>query len=116
MLSRIKWIVTAALACGGCAPPASQGGFDGPDPASKLYAIERAAVTKDQASIGHLIDCLRSSDPAVRSMAGMSLVRITGEDCGYRDSDPPDKRNAAIDEWTALARKRGWIAADQHGG
>ncbi|MDH3583249.1 MAG: hypothetical protein OER86_03450, partial [Phycisphaerae bacterium] len=42
----------------GCAPPVSEGGFNAPDPASKLYAIIRAGRERDRSAVPHLIEQL----------------------------------------------------------
>jgi hypothetical protein len=87
------------LAC--CAPSGMTGGFDSPLPASKLYAIQRAAQAGD-ASPGVLraiVEELDSDDPAVRLVAIGALERLTGETHGFRADDSPIMREAAIQRW-----------------
>ena len=88
-----------ALALIGCAPPASQGGFDSPNPASRLYAIEKAVHHDDQAAVEDLVILLDSVDPAARLMAIEALSRLTGETYGYRYDDDRVDRDAAIVRW-----------------
>lgn len=91
-----------------CGPSATQGGFDSPNPAAKLYAIERAAAKGDQSAVPKIVEQLDSDDPAVRALAIASLQRLTGETHGYRDYDPPEARRIAIERWRAA------IALESH--
>lgn len=83
----------------GCAPPVSTGGFDAPDPASKVYAIESAVRSNDLAAVPHIVEQLSSDDPAVRFCAIEALERLTGETHGYLAHAPEDEREAAIARW-----------------
>lgn len=87
-----------------CGPSATCGGFDSPNPAAKMYAIERAARDGDRGAIKDLIHQLNSDDPAVRSMAIAALYRLTGETYGYRDYDPPHLRRHATQRWLEALR------------
>ncbi len=82
-----------------CAPPISEGGFDAPDPGSKLYAIHRAGVQRDVTAIPRLIEQLESDDPAVRQFADQALRIITGKEMGFRHFDPPHLRQPAVGRW-----------------
>ena len=98
--------LTMALAAGllaGCTapPPASEGDFDSPNPAAKLYAIERAGSQRDRGKIPKLVEQLDNDDPAVRMMSIAALRRITGADLGYKPYEPPEARQAAIERWRA---------------
>ena len=84
---------------GSCAPSATEGDFDSPNSAAKLYAIEKAARDGDRSALSDLVEQLDSHDPAVRLMAITALERLTGETYGYRHYDPPAERNAAIERW-----------------
>jgi hypothetical protein len=90
--------------CCGCGPSATQGGFDSPNSAARLYAIEIAARNNDRRSIADLIQQLQSDDPAVRMLAIATLERITGETYGYRHFDEPDLRVQSIDRWVQAYR------------
>lgn len=91
-------------ACSG--PPASEGGFDSPDPAAKLYAIVRAGESRDASATVDLIEQLDSDDPAVRMMAIAALERVTGQRLGYRPYDTLAERRMAIERWAAWQRER----------
>ncbi len=83
-----------------CAPPpASEGGFNSPDPGAKLYAIHRAGEAKDRSAIGHLIEQLGSDDQAVRMYAIGALRRITGRDFDYVYYADPVQRERSIVRW-----------------
>ncbi len=84
-----------------CAPPVSTGGFDAPDPASRIYAIERAMRTNDVSRTPLIVEQLDSDDPAVRLMAIAALQELTGETYGYHYDDPPYLREPAIQRWVA---------------
>ena len=71
-------VACLVMLCGCAPPPASEGGFDSPDPAAKLYAITIAGQRKDRSAIPHLIEQLDSDDIAVRMFAIGSLELITG--------------------------------------
>ncbi|MFO0875593.1 MAG: hypothetical protein U0575_16735 [Phycisphaerales bacterium] len=58
----------------------------------------------DYTAVPHLVDALDNDDPAVRFMAQETLVRLTGQDCGYRFSDPPLVRAEAIQRWIVFVR------------
>ena len=90
-------VIGAALAS--CGPAAIDGGFDSPNPAAKMYAIEHAARVGDRSAICQIIEQLDSDDPAVRLLAIGALERLTGRTYGYRHFDPPQQRREAIDRW-----------------
>lgn len=89
---------------GGCTPRADVGGFDSPDPQSRLYAILRAGNDKDRSALPHLIDALGSDDQAVRLYAIQALERITGQRKGYVYYAPPARREEAIRRWLEAYR------------
>lgn len=86
----------------GCAPSATRGGFDSPNPAARLYAIHRAGQTRDRSAVPQLVTCLESDDPAMRMLAIQALQRIVGQRLGYSPYGTPAERQAAIAAWTAL--------------
>jgi hypothetical protein len=92
-------ILTPVLLLSACGLAATSGGFDSPNPAAKMYAIEYAARNGDRSAIPRIIEQLDSDDPAVRSLAISSLYRLTGQTYGYRDYDPPRQRREAIGRW-----------------
>jgi hypothetical protein len=80
-----------------CASP--PGGFDSPEPASKLTAITDAAERNDRSAIPHLIEALDNDDPVVRLAAIRALQRMTGQTLGYDYADHEWKRKQAADAW-----------------
>ena len=97
----------------GCAPPIPDGGFDAPDPASRIYAAVRVAdkwssITPPQdrsrpsiATLQQLVVMLESSDPAERLVASETLRMVTGEDFDYEASAPLPERFLAVNRWRA---------------
>jgi hypothetical protein len=107
-------VLTTPLAGGGgCAPSPSAGGFASDDPGATLYSIRQAAQERDASSVPHLVDALRSDDPAVRLLAEETLQALTGSlkgtQIGYRHFDPPAERDAAVDRWVVRLRQDGWL-------
>ncbi len=90
-------IVLTALPA--CQQPASEGGFDSADPASKLYAIRRADGPADADKIPNLIEQLNSDDPAVRMYAIVALERVTGTRLDFDPYAPAYERDAAVRNW-----------------
>jgi hypothetical protein len=96
-----------------CAPPVPDGGFNAPDPASRIYAA--AGVAADWASteppearrrpaigtLRHLVVMLESSDPAERLVAAETLRMVTGEDFDYEASAAAPIRFLAVNRWRA---------------
>ena len=83
----------------GCAPAVSEGGFDAPDPASRLYAIRRAGRERNLDAVPHLIESLNSDDPVVRMFSIRALERTTGRRLGYDPYSTEVERQAAINRW-----------------
>ena len=98
---RISSLVCMTVLMGSAcsAPPVEKGGFESPDPASKMYAIERAARTRDSTAIPQLIEQLDSDDPVVRLLAISALRRLTGQTFEYHYEDPPYLREPAVQRW-----------------
>jgi len=109
--------MVAMLVMGGCSgpPAASEGGFDSPNPAAKLYAITDAARQRDRSAIPHLIEQLNSDDIAVRFFAINALEDIVGDRLaslesehgrrlGYNFTGPAAPRREAIDRWAQAYR------------
>ncbi len=102
MLGRMaltRTVVAAALLACACAPPASKGGFDSPDPAAKMTAIRKAGQAGALTATRQIVEQLDCEDPAVRILAISVLERLTGETYKYRFDDPPYLRRAAIKRW-----------------
>ncbi len=75
------------------------------NPASRLYAIHRAAATGDEAAVPALVESLDHDDPAVRMMAINALERLTGTRMGYDPYAGPVARRQAADAWAAAVRE-----------
>ncbi|MEX0774502.1 MAG: HEAT repeat domain-containing protein [Phycisphaeraceae bacterium] len=114
-------LLVSATLLAGCAPPASQGGFDSDNPAAKLYAIRRAGRPGNAADIPKLVEQLDHDDPAVRLMAIKALDEITGTRLGYNPYDSSAQRRTAIERWQEAVRSEQFdasgqfIAADERG-
>lgn len=107
-MRKVMALTLIAGACAGCVPQASEGGFDSPDPAAKLYAIHRAGEQRDRSALPHLVEQLDSDDPAVRMMSITALKRITGERFGYNPYVAVPQRRQAADRWIEAVRS-GWF-------
>lgn len=95
----------------GCAPPIPDGGFDAPDPSSRIYAAVEVAqrwnsteppearVRPPKATLQHLVVMLQSSDPAARLIAGDTLKLVTERDFGFDASASPPVRFQAMERW-----------------
>ena len=106
--SSIFGVISAVMAgwISACAPPIPSGGFDSPDPASRIYAavgvaeqFEKDGVRPDVATLENLIRLLNSSDPAARLVAGDTLRLVTGVNLGFQASAPLSERMVATQRW-----------------
>ena len=97
----VRLAIVGVFAAGlpACAPAVSRGGFDAPDPASKLYAIEAAMRQQDPDAVSQIVEELNNDDPAVRMLAASALEQLTGQTLGYDYADPPHDRREAIRRW-----------------
>ncbi|MAC19199.1 MAG: hypothetical protein CMJ23_05870 [Phycisphaerae bacterium] len=107
-----SWLATAItlLSIASCAPPVPSGGFDAPDPASRIYAavgvaeqFQKDGARPDLKTLQDLIRMLASADPAARLVAGDTLRMVTGVNFGYRASAPLAERVAATNRWIRWA-------------
>lgn len=98
----------------GCARP--PGGFDSPEPASRLDAIAKAAQTRDQQAIPRLIELLESDDPVVRMASIRTLELLTGQTLGYDYAASPSLRRDAVDQWVRWYKERQPGTPDAHAG
>ncbi len=87
-----------------CGPASTQGGFDSPSPAARSLAIEQAVRAHDLRAVPKIVEQLDADDPVIRMLAIDALYRLTGETYGFRHSDPPHDRHAAIQEWVNAVR------------
>ena len=105
--------VLATLTALGCAPPIPDGGFDAPDPASRIYAAVGVAkrwnsttppesrVRPPKKTLQHLVVMLQSSDPVARLIAGDTLKLVTGRNFGFDPSGATPARFEAVERWRA---------------
>lgn len=107
MTARLAWLLGGVLACagGGCVPIPE--GFDSPEPAARLKAAAVAAGERDQEAIPHLLEMLRSEDPAARLVAARSLERVLGREIAFDPSGPEAERSAQ-----AWALERSYAAGE----
>ncbi len=107
----MRWVATSCLALmlPACAPPASTGGINSDNPASKLYGITRADSLND---VPVLVEQLDHDDPAVRMMAIHALERITGERLGYNPYANLVERRPAVEAWEQAVRSGRFTAAE----
>jgi hypothetical protein len=110
---RIGGAALLLLLLTGCAPPIPDGGFNAPDPASRIYAAARVAeewssttppedrIRPSIATLQQLVVMLESSDPAERLVASETLRMVTGEDFNYEASAPLPERFLAVNRWRA---------------
>lgn len=105
------FIIMIGCLLSGCGqgPSLSEGGFDSPDPAARLYAIQRAGQTKDRSAVKPLIERLDSDDAAERLLAINALEQITGTRNGYDPYGTAQQRVPAIDAWTQYIKSADFI-------
>lgn len=101
LIITMPWLGAALASC--ASRPV---GFDAPDSAGQLAAIERALVTRDAAAAPELVRLLSSDDPVVRLVASRTLEDLTGQTMGYNHADPEWKRREAIQRWVAWTQTR----------
>jgi len=68
------------------------------DPVVRGAAFSGMGKTDDWDSVPVLIDALSDPDPYVRGQAGAALKKILRIDLGFKANDPPQQREAAIQE------------------
>jgi len=105
-------LTTLLVVLAACAPPVSEGGFDAPDPASKMYAIEDAVRRNDCTELASIVEQLDSDDPAVRLVAISALERMTGETHGYLHYATREEREQAVRRWVEECQRRETAAGE----
>ena len=102
--------LTTAIVLTGCAPPIPDGGFNAPDPASRVYALVRLVRSYRGPQATHsgspsasqlkpVVVMLNSDDPMERFMASDALLELTGKDMGYQPAAPLPVRAQAVERW-----------------
>jgi hypothetical protein len=101
-----RGVCVLAAAVAGCASPPEKGVVDD-NPSVRIRAIKRADERKDFSVVKDLVGQLGDDDPAVRFYAIAGLVRLTGDDHGYRYYDPLNLRQEAVERWKQWLNKSG---------
>lgn len=97
-------VLVSFMSLTACAPPASEGGLNSDNPASRLYAIRAAGEQQDRSALPALVESLDSDDPAIRMMAISALERITGTRRGYDPYASAAQRQPAVEAWVQSVR------------
>ena len=105
MTSRFTSSLLIVMMLISCVPSTHQGGFNSPDPATKLHAIHQAGETHDTTATTSLVEQLDSDDPAIRMMSIQALERITGTRLNYNPYAPAIDRQKAIHHWVAYVQE-----------
>lgn len=93
-----------AMILAGCvaSPPEPKNVYQGlqsEDPAVRADAVLDAGNTRNEKTVPLLIDRLSDQAPEVRMLANLALIKITGEDFGYKPWETDANRWAAIQRW-----------------
>ncbi|MBL4702719.1 hypothetical protein JYU15_01205, partial [bacterium AH-315-I18] len=104
VLRIMPWLLASLLGACSPGPLLSEGGFNSPDPAARLYAIRRAGQQRDRLAVRPLIERLNSDDAAERLMSIQSLERITATRLDYDPYAPAGQREEAITRWVEFAQ------------
>jgi len=101
----------AIVGCGSTTPRPAVPDVDlhHPSATRRLEAVTVTAKQRDLAQVPTLIDRLDDEDPAVRLMAGSTLVSLTGHDTGYRPYASSEERQRQQATW------RAWWSSQGHG-
>ncbi len=105
MTSRLTSSLPIVMMLISCAPSAHQGGFNSPDPATKLHAIHRAGEVHDITATTSLVEQLDSDDPVIRMMSIQALERITGTRLDYNPYAAAVDRRKAINRWVTYVQE-----------
>jgi hypothetical protein len=101
---RLPGVCLLAAAMAGCASPPEKGVVDD-NPSVRIRAIKRATEDKSIRIVKDLVDQLGDDDPAVRFYAIQGIIRITGEDRGFRYYAPLNQRQQAVERWKQWVRE-----------
>lgn len=101
----ILLLLALAMSVPACAGPSPrEATLDSDNPAGKLYAIRKAAQSRDRSKIPSLVEQLNHDDPAVRMMAINALERMTGTRLGYNPYADLPERGEAVERWAEAVR------------
>ncbi len=74
-------------------------GLQSEDPVVRGNAVLEAGNTRNEKTVPLLIDRLSDQASEVRMLANLALIKITGEDFGYKPWDTDTERWKAIQRW-----------------
>lgn len=102
----ISW-VACALVLAGCqhGGVSVQPSLSSLNPIGRAKAIVAISEAGDRSKVPLLVDRLEDEDEVVRLFAIQALVRLVGEDKGYRHYDRAPQRARAVRRW------RSWLEA-----
>ncbi len=106
-LSARVCMTAAALAClGGCLTVGDyyRQRLQSPIPHERGQAVVAMEGTGDARVVPALVDTLEDPDAGVRLLAIQALVRMCGNDYGYRYYQDESRRTAAVERWRAALR------------
>ena len=104
-LSVATWVGLAAVGCR-AERISVRHSMQSVDAASRVRAIQRAAIEGDSSAVPNLVDRLEDEDAAVRFAALLALERITGERLGYEYGASVERRASATARWRAHLNER----------
>lgn len=97
-----------ALAMPACSPQIED--WESAEPSGRMQRIVKAVRENDQTAVPRLVRSLRSDDPLIRMTAGDALIRLTGQDFGYRYDRSESDRREAMKRWES------WLAETSSSG
>lgn len=109
--SRAGWgslfALLAATQCGvwGCGGPPARADLRSGNPLDRARGVVAVTEARDDVAVHKLVDLLDDSDRAVRMYAILALVRLCGEDYGYRYYESAARRGPAVQRWREALRK-----------
>lgn len=84
-----------------------EGALQDPEPAVRLEAATALLRHGDRRGLPTLVGSLRSADPRTRARGISVLKERTGTDMGFRPTDPPGERAAALARWDNYVARLG---------
>ncbi|MFM9957658.1 MAG: hypothetical protein ACKVZJ_06260 [Phycisphaerales bacterium] len=100
---RALTLVLIAPLCG-CSLPEQRADFASDDPGERVNAAARAARDGDKSKARELVECLESSDAALRLVASRALFEMnSGETFGYDHTLPATRQPEQMKRWRAWA-------------
>jgi hypothetical protein len=100
-------VIAAVLVClGGCLTVGDyyRPRLQSPIPHERGLAVVEMEGTGDPQVVPALVDTLEDADAGVRLLAIQALLRMCGNDYGYRYYQDESRRTAAVERWRAALR------------